>query len=717
MKQDARSPASKQVARWISVAAAVVWMWALALLSTRDHLVDFYEVLASAPVVWGFIVLPIWRLLLILAGGVFWCWVGVHQAAGEDRVPSSSRWLLLAVAIPALDLLRGAGLPLAATFSEPLWLSFVTGMAASRWGETRWRWQGGPRACVAAVLGLVAAATSWWYWEAVADYRDFMLGYHDFGHFALRVINTWEGRGWLLETPSLPAFWDHFNPGLALLAPLWGLWPDARVFLVLQAFCLALPGLLAYGIARRFRASPALALVWSAVYLGYPSVGLLNRSYSYGWHPVSLALPLLFLSVWLLLGGHRVAALLSLLLACSFKQTVIVVAGCLAAALALQRWGVARVARVPGGAGGSLREFFWGGGGSSEVAAEGLAYGQATGGRTQRRWLLSGVWGDTQLAERLPLGNWLCLWAALVLAFGMIVSWAPFTEFQTGRFAELGDSGLTILFSPVLRPAVFWGQWLRPAVVYFLLALLVPWHLPAVLRGGPLLLATVLPLAVLVAWPHGPATSIAFQYVTEMILVFWLAALCGAGGTGAWAEDKGGQSEARGGGWSAAAACGALAACLTASWLFGSLPWSGPTLTLMQAQTYPSPEGEHGSNPRAAGSPGHALLSETVRRVNRADVAVLATGRVAAHLLHVRRLESVEQALVRWEALSAEAGPGRSPLEVFDWIVLDTYEQFQQSPERTARVREEAHRIGYREVQNRDGLIVFQRPAERVDGA
>ena len=76
-----------------------------------------------------------------------------------------------------------------------------------------------------------------------------MLGYHDFGHFAYRVASTWEGRGFLLETPSLPAFWDHFNPGLALLAPLWGLWPDAQALLA-AAGCLP-GGARPVGIPRR----------------------------------------------------------------------------------------------------------------------------------------------------------------------------------------------------------------------------------------------------------------------------------------------------------------------------------------------------------------------------------------------------------------------------------------------------------------------------------
>jgi uncharacterized membrane protein len=208
-----------------------------------------------------------------------------------------------------------------------------------------------------------------------------LLGYHDFGHFARRIVNTWEGRGWLMESPGVPAFWDHFNPGLVLLAPGWGLWPDARLFILLQAVCLASPALFVFGIARRSGCDGLTAAAWSGAYLAFPSVGLLNLSYSYGWHPVSVAIPLMFLAVWALLAGRRWLALAAILLACSFQESVIVVAGCLAACLALQGW----------------------------LAGQQSAAGWRGG--------LERFAGDTQLAGQLPVRGWLGIWLALVMAF------------------------------------------------------------------------------------------------------------------------------------------------------------------------------------------------------------------------------------------------------------------------------------------------------------
>jgi hypothetical protein len=115
-------------------------------------------------------------------------------------------------------------------------------------------------------------------------------------------------------------------------------------------------------------------------------------------------------------------------------------------------------------------------------------------------------------------------------------------------------------------------------------------------------------------------------------------------------------------------------------------------------------------NPRAVGTPGHALLKSVVAQVEQhPDASVVATGRIASHLLRVRRLESVEQALVRWDLLAREMGTGRSPIEAFDWVVLDRYEQFQQSPDRTHFLLSAARDAGYGTVLDEEGLIVLRR--------
>ena len=89
--------------------------------------------------------------------------------------------------------------------------------------------------------------------------------------------------------------------------------------------------------------------------------------------------------------------------------------------------------------------------------------------------------------------------------------------------------------------------------------------------------------------------------------------------------------------------------------------------------------------------------------------AVLATGRIAAHFVGAGMLDTVGQARLRWDAFEAEAGPGRSGIELFEWIVVDTYEFFQQSAEDTEFILGEAERAGYRLISSSRGVLVLRR--------
>jgi uncharacterized membrane protein len=659
-----------------ALGAGLGWFWACSLLAAREHSVIDYDVWSSVPPLWGFLALPTATLALLLL-------FSLALAAGAGYVARFARpggfqpvyWLLPALLIPLLDALRSAGMPVPSTFFEPLLLTFLAASAtasiARSWPRLRgqtaadrvWTWP-------LAIWLLTSAAALWWYWQGARAYDDFLLGYHDFGHFARRVVNTWEGRGFLREAPNLPAFWDHFNPGLALLVPLWAIWPDAKLFVLLQAVCLASPAPIIFGLARVWGATAGAAAVWAGAYLAYPVVGQLNLNYSYGWHPVSVALPLMLLALWALAARRYVISLVAALIACSFKETVWVTTACLAAALGFQTW----LARRPGA---------------------------GTGLPGSRSALIAG---------RLPFGTWMAVAALSTATLLVIVKVAPFAEFQTARFSNLGRTGTEVLLSPILRPRAFWGQIFQLPSLLFLLALLTPLGFRTVFRGGVLLAAAAPPLLLLLAWQQPQSTSIAFQYVTMLMPTFFLAALAGAAELSTSVARAAPDKRASDTSGFLIAGTSALVGGLTASTFFGALPWSGATLTVMLAKSY-QVGGQHtGENPRAVGTKGHADLHGVVAMVDYRTSAVLASGRVAAHLLNVRRLESVEQAIARWRDLSAEAGGGRSGVEVFDWVVLDFYEQFQQSEGNMQWVREEAERAGYRVVHSRDGIVVLKRP-------
>ena len=198
-------------------------------LATRLHETGNYTVTLTAPLLWGSLGLSAPGLLFALSVGIFLAIACGYAVRIKGRLWTPPvRWLTLCWLIPGLDLLRLAGVPIPMTFLEPLLVAAVTGTAAGGLAEALCPSSpGGWRSAVvfwpAAVWLLAPLCCGWWYFQAQQAYYNYLLGYADFGHFGWRVASTWEGRGFLVETPSLPAFWDHFHPGLALFCATWGI--------------------------------------------------------------------------------------------------------------------------------------------------------------------------------------------------------------------------------------------------------------------------------------------------------------------------------------------------------------------------------------------------------------------------------------------------------------------------------------------------------------
>jgi uncharacterized membrane protein len=301
------------------------------------------------------------------------------------------------------------------------------------------------------------------------------------------------------------------------------------------------------------------------------------------------------------------------------------------------------------------------------------------------------------------------VWALFTAAFVIIQRSVEGFRFQEGRVATLGDNSLEILLSPVLRPRVFWFYLLRLRCWIFLLAVLAPLGLKNIARSGPLALALVPPLLVLFAWREASGTSLAFQYTTTLLPLGLLAALVGVrrAALGERANFR----------LPLSSAGAALAAALTLSTFIGAWPWSSPTLAVVAARSYP-PTNEPGDlrphrlEERAPGSPGHRALEELLAQVGTRDAKVLATGRVAAHLLQVNYVETVDNVTVRWDALSQLAGEGHTAVDLFDWILLDRLERAHQSPEKIERIITAAKTAGYRPVFDEYGIVLLKKPAQ-----
>jgi hypothetical protein len=123
----------------------------------------------------------------------------------------------------------------------------------------------------------------------------------------------------------------------------------------------------------------------------------------------------------------------------------------------------------------------------------------------------------------------------------------------------------------------------------------------------------------------------------------------------------------------------------------GQLPWSQPTIVEVIAKTY----GIADPPLRAADQDDGKWLAERVDALRAESIRILATGRVASHLVGSKDIETVSQFLQRYQQLARLDGSLSSPVLRYDAIVLDFRESFQQTPEESKRVKAEAIQNGF----------------------
>jgi uncharacterized membrane protein len=135
---------------------------------------------------------------------------------------------------------------------------------------------------------------------SVLQQRAFTAGRFDLGNLTQVVWSTAHGR--FLEMTDLQGhqisrLGAHFDPLVAALAPLWWLWPDPELLLVVQAVAVALGAIPVFLLARKHLGSEWAGLGFGLVYLLYPPTQWLVVD---DFHPVALATPLLLGAIWFL---------------------------------------------------------------------------------------------------------------------------------------------------------------------------------------------------------------------------------------------------------------------------------------------------------------------------------------------------------------------------------------------------------------------------------
>ena len=112
---------------------------------------------------------------------------------------------------------------------------------------------------------------------------------------------------------------EHFSAILYLLAPLYWIWPSAKMLLLAQTLALALGALPVYALGRRCTGSPLIGLAFGFTYLLYPA---LQWSNVFEFHPDTLATPCLLGAFYYMTAARWHPYFLLLGLAALTKETV-----------------------------------------------------------------------------------------------------------------------------------------------------------------------------------------------------------------------------------------------------------------------------------------------------------------------------------------------------------------------------------------------------------
>ena len=133
-------------------------------------------------------------------------------------------------------------------------------------------------------------------------YSAFLLRKHD-NFFTGYDLSIFDQAIWHMSHLQIPestirnvpwVFGDHFDPIIALLAPVYALFPDARTLLVAQVFLLIAGVAVVYLWSKKEKIAPFMAVLVSFLYLTHPGIqGAVNCDF----HEIAFA-PLLILAVF-----------------------------------------------------------------------------------------------------------------------------------------------------------------------------------------------------------------------------------------------------------------------------------------------------------------------------------------------------------------------------------------------------------------------------------
>jgi uncharacterized membrane protein len=180
----------------------------------------------------------------------------------------------------------------------------------------------GATALYALVFACAAAAWHLAYQTARFDLGNMTQAVWSAAHGHLLEVTTLGGR----QTVRLGVHADSF---LALLAPLWRIWPSPVMLLVLQALAVSSGALPVFWLARKHLPSERAAAQFALAYLVFPATQWNAFTASGGFHAVSFAMPLMLYAIWFLDEDRLLPFAVVGLLAATTKEQMPLVVGCL----------------------------------------------------------------------------------------------------------------------------------------------------------------------------------------------------------------------------------------------------------------------------------------------------------------------------------------------------------------------------------------------------
>jgi uncharacterized membrane protein len=203
-----------------------------------------------------------------------------------------------------------------------------------------WADRGEAAVALRVVYAGMAAYAVLFLFAAIVHYAVFKEARFDLGDMVQSIWSTLQGH--FLEGTTATGHQGsrlgfHVDPFLVLFVPLFWIWSSPVLLLVVQVLAVASGALPVFWLARKHLVSSRAAAHFAFAYLLYPATQFNAFTIGDGFHPVSLAVPLVLYAVWFLDEDRLVAFSVVALLAFTTKEEIPLAVGCLGIWYAVRR--------------------------------------------------------------------------------------------------------------------------------------------------------------------------------------------------------------------------------------------------------------------------------------------------------------------------------------------------------------------------------------------